>query len=268
MSATGVEAVPPAAADDALELVLPGRALPAGAGWRWITGGWALFMRAPLMWVIAMVVLFVLGMVLSLLPIVGSLAFQVLQAVFAGSLVAACRSLERGGEFEIEHLLAGFQRRFANLLIVGALLMLGGLAVLMVFALFAGFSVLTALLTGDPDAAAAAIMASAGVLVLGLLVVMALLVPYFMAYWFAPALVMMHDLAPVAAMKASFVGCARNLVPFLVYGLVMALAGIVAVIPFGLGLLVWMPLVITSTYVAYRDIFTEEAAAPLPAVVP
>jgi uncharacterized membrane protein len=45
--------------------------------------------------------------------------------------------------------------------------------------------------------------------------------------------------------------------PFLVWGIVMTLAGIVAVIPFGLGLLVWLPVAIASTYIAYRDIFTE-----------
>jgi uncharacterized membrane protein len=64
---------------------------------------------------------------------------------------------------------------------------------------------------------------------------------------------------PVAAMKASFHGCFRNFLPFLVYGLVMMLLAILAAIPVGLGFLVWIPLAIASTYTAYRGIFTDEA---------
>ena len=95
---------------------------------------------------------------------------------------------------------------------------------------------------------------------LGLLVALALMVPLLAAYWFAPALVMIHDMKPVAAMKASFGACLHNFVPFLIYGLVMGVAMVIAIIPLGLGMLVWMPLAITSTYVAYRRIFTQTAA--------
>ena len=35
---------------------------------------------------------------------------------------------------------------------------------------------------------------------------------------------MLHDMSPVAAMKASFRGCMRNIVPFLVYGILMLAA--------------------------------------------
>jgi uncharacterized membrane protein len=112
-------------------------------------------------------------------------------------------------------------------------------------------------LEGDTNAAAAKLMASGTVIALGGLIALALMVPLMAAYWFAPALVMMHDMKPLAAMKASFVACIRNFIPFLVYGIVMTIAAIVAMIPFGLGLLVWMPVAIASTYIAYRDIFTE-----------
>jgi uncharacterized membrane protein len=53
-------------------------------------------------------------------------------------------------------------------------------------------------------------------------------------------------------------------VPFLVYGIVMLLFAFIAMIPFGLGFLVWIPLTIASTYVAYRHIFTEGAVEVLP----
>ena len=260
MSATEMPDMTPEAMDAGLRLVVPGRSLAAGAGWDWIVAGWKLFARAPVMWIIAIVVLFIVALLLNFIPLLGSIVYQLLQAVFAAGFVAACRSLERGGEFELEHLFAGFTRRFVSLLIVGLLALLGWIVILLVFAMFVGFSIIGAALTGSQEMMLEAILASAGMLLLGTLVVLLLALPLVAAYWFAPALVLMHDMAPVAAMKASFGACFRNIVPFLVYGIVMLVLAILAAIPFGLGMLVWLPLMIASTYAAYRQIFTEEMA--------
>ena len=267
MSATESAASTDEAPDAGLELVLPGRREQVGDGWTWIAQGWTLFAKAPLMWVISMVILFVVMIAFSLVPMIGSLAFQVLQAVIAGGFVVACRSLEKGDDFDLEHLFAGFKKRFAPLAIVGLLLLAGWVAIFLVFGAFVGFSILGAFLTGDPEAMMASMMASVGLILIGTLVAVGLSVPLMAAYWFAPALVMMHDMKPLAAMKASFFACFRNFVPFILYGLIMLVAAIVAVIPFGLGMLVWVPVAITSTYVAYRRIFTGEAGAPVPAMI-
>jgi uncharacterized membrane protein len=177
--------------------------------------------------------------------------------VFSAGFVVACRSLERGGEFELEHIFAGFKRRFGSLVIVGLLTMLGWIAIFLVFAMFAGFTILTAMLTGETQTALTAVTASTLTILLGALVAAALSIPLVAAYWFAPALVVMHGLSPLEAMKASFVGSLRNFIPFLVYGIVMLLFALLAAIPLGLGLLVWLPLAITSSYAAYRGIFTQ-----------
>ncbi|HEX3063529.1 MAG TPA: BPSS1780 family membrane protein, partial [Usitatibacter sp.] len=85
----------------------------------------------------------------------------------------------------------------------------------------------------------------------------------FMAYWFAPALVVLHGMEPIAALRESFVACLRNILPSLVYGVLMLLLSIGVALTLGLGLLVWVPLFFTSTYAAYRDIFiAAPAAAP------
>ena len=252
------------ALDAGLRLVVPGKSLPAGAGTDWIGGGWKLFVRAPLMWIIALVILFVIAIVLAFIPLLGSIVFQLLQAVFAGGLIAACRSLERGGEFELEHLFAGFKVRFVPLLVVGLIFMVASLVLLVLFFAVAGLSLLPAFLSGDPTVLSTALAGSAIAIVFGSLVMLALFVPVLMAYWFAPALVMMHDMPAVDAMKASFFGCLRNFVPFLIYGVVMFVLLIVASLPLGLGLLVWAPVAMASNYVGYRQIFTEDAA-PVPA---
>jgi len=259
MSATQTQVTPPSEPlDPDLQLVLPGRSAAIGAGWKWIVEGWHLFMRAPLMWIVSMIIIFVIAVAMGFIPILGQLAFQLLQGVIAGGLVLACRELEKRGEFELEHLFAGFTKRFVPLLLVGVLLLVGYIVLFLVFMAFVGVGLLGAFMSGDPDAALAALAASTMSILLGSLVMLALMVPLMAAYWFAPALVMMHDVKPLAAMKASLFGCLRNILPFLVWGLAMMVLGILAIIPFGLGLIVLLPVAITSTYAAYREIFTED----------
>jgi uncharacterized membrane protein len=247
-------------AGEGLTLVLPGRSVPAGDGVKWIGDGWRLYTKAPLMWILALLILIVIAVVVSLVPIIGSLAFQVVTPVFYGGLVVACRALERGEDFELEHLFAGFKTQFANLMVIGVVFLVGMILIFAVFALFVGFGVLGAILTGNTETAVSSIAASGFAILLGLLVMLALMVPLVAAYWFAPALVIMHGMAPLAAMKASFGACMRDFIPFLVYGIIMTVLVCIAMIPLGLGLLVWIPLTFTSTYAAYRGIFTEDAA--------
>jgi uncharacterized membrane protein len=258
MSVTQMEGPAGAQPDAGPQLELPSRRQGAGAGWTWIAQGWKLFTRAPLMWILSILVWFVIAIVMNFIPFIGGLAFQVLQpAIFAGFVVAS-RSVEVGGDFELEHLFAGFRARFGNLLIVGLIVLGCSILIFLVFAAFAGFSLLGAILSGNPQAIAHDLMASALTLALGALVALALYVPLAAAFWFAPALVVMHGMGPVEAMKQSLTGSLKNFVPFLVYGIVMLVFAILAAIPLGLGYLVWVPLAIASSYAAYRGIYTRE----------
>ena len=256
----------PGLPDDDVNLLLPGRGLPAGAGWEWIAGGWRLFLRAPLMWIISLIIIVVAFIAIGIVPILGGIAVQLIQPVVSAGFIIACHSLERGGQFELEHLFAGFKKNFASLVIVGLLFMLGGILIMLVFVAIIAMTVGTAFLgafgAGDADQVIAAAAGSVLVILVGVLVMLALLVPLLAAYWFAPALVVMHDLKPTTAMRESFFACFRNFVPFIVYGLVLFVLSIVAAIPFMLGYLVLLPVVFASTYVAYRQIFTYETAAP------
>ena len=92
-------------------------------------------------------------------------------------------------------------------------------------------------------------------ILLAVLVALALLIPVAMAAWFAPALVVLNDMGVGDAIKASFWACLKNIVPFLVYGLILFGLAIVASIPFGLGWLALGPTLAASVYAAYRDIF-------------
>jgi hypothetical protein len=249
--------VTPAANDPATpKLVLPGKALGAGAALEWISEGWNLFRIAALMWIVLMILLFIAAIVVAFIPFLGSLVWQVLTPVIAGGLVLGCFALEEGGELELEHLVAGFKRNFTNLAIVGLLYTVGVVVVLAIFAMFVGFSLLPALLAGDSDNALGAVAAMGGGLLVATTLVTLLSILLGASVWFAPALVIMHNVHPMEAMKASFLAVIHNFLAALIFAVVMFVLAILAAIPFGLGFLVWMPLLITASYRAYRQIFT------------
>jgi uncharacterized membrane protein len=94
-------------------------------------------------------------------------------------------------------------------------------------------------------------------MLLALLIMLALMLPIIMAVWFAPALVVFHEQAAGEAMKNSFVACLKNIVPFLLYSVILFLLAIVASIPLGAGFLVLGPVIVASLYASYRDIFFQ-----------
>jgi hypothetical protein len=234
-------------------LVVQGRAVPAENGWTWIASAWMLFMRSPLMWIVLTVVMTLILIVLAFIPVLGSLAGFVLTPVFMASFLAGCRVLEEGGELEIGHLFAGFRERFGPLVTVG-LIYLGATVLIALVAGLATGAKIFALLSGTQGDPGALLEAALSIL-LAALIMLALMVPVFMALWFAPALVLFHQQGAVQAMKASFAACLKNIVPFLIYGVILLGLSILASIPFGLGWLVLGPVMLASVYTAYRDIF-------------
>ena len=95
----------------------------------------------------------------------------------------------------------------------------------------------------------------ASAMMLPILFAMLFIMPVLMAYWYAPVLNGLHDLKVLDAMKKSFIACLKNMVPFLIYGLIFTLILVVAIIPVGLGLIVAVPVMMTSLYTSYVDVF-------------
>ena len=225
-----------------------GHGVSAGRGWSWITEGWALFRAQPWMWIGIWVALVLLLVVLNVIPILGPIANSILWPVFSAGLVLGCRSLEQGGSLEFGHLFAGFRDRLGTLAGVGAVTL--GISMVIVLVVGVGIFGLQGLpgpRAGQPQAAMTGALAG--------LVMLALMLPLFMAMWFAPALVVLHERGVLEAMKESFRGCLRNVVPFLVYGLAGFVLSVLASIPLFLGWLVLGPVFVASIYASYRDIY-------------
>ena len=231
--------------------VMGGRAVGAGQGWTWIAEGFGLFRKAPGIWIALVVILFVILVVLAFIPLLGAVATFLVLPVFIGGLLLGCQALQGGGELEVAHLFAGFKAHTGNLIVLGALAIAGWIVVMLPVVVIVGAGAFLAAIRGD----AAGVAALGGSFMLAWLVALALSVPIYMALWFAPALVVLRKMAPIEAIKESFLGCLKNILPFLVYSIVLMVLGIVAAIPLGLGWLVLGPTLIASVYVSYRDIY-------------
>ena len=228
-----------------------GRSVIAERGWAWIAAGWDLFKKQAGMWIALMLVALVIFVVLALIPFVGSIALSVLSPVFGAGVVIGCRAIEEGQGLEIGHLFAGFKEKFAPLATVGAIYLGATIVIVLAVMLVSGVSIFSIAAGGDSAAAPAAILA----VLLAVLVSLALMLPLFMAVWFAPALVVFQGKSAVDAMKESFSGCLRNILPFLVYGVVMLVLSVLASVPLFLGWLVLGPVLAASLYTSYKDIY-------------
>ena len=234
--------------------VAHGRTVPTGNGWTWIAAAWSIFRRAAGIWIGMVLTLAVIYTVLAVLPVIGAIASFVVGPVFTAGLVLTSRTIDQGGEVQFAQLFGGFKYRFGTLLVVGLLYLAGTAAIVFVVLALTGASLFGLLNATSPEAA----MALGGTFLVALLLILALMLPLIMAIWFAPPLVVFHELGAVESMKASFLGCLRNMLPFLLYGVVLLVAAIIASIPFMLGWLILGPVMAASIYTAYRDIYFSE----------
>jgi len=222
------------------------RNVDAGAGWRWIVGGWKLFTLNPGIWIGMLFIWIGIFLIASIIPLVGPIATNVLAPVFTAGFMLGAHEQRSGGSLTIGHLFAGFSTEFGKLAQVGLLSLAAGFVIGLVLVMF-GFGTIMMHANGSEPS-----LASAFLLILLVTVLMALMA---MAFLFAPQLVVFERLGPIEAIKMSFAACWKNAIPFLVYGLIVFGLALIAMIPLFLGFIVLSPVMFASMYVAYRSIF-------------
>lgn len=227
------------------------RRVPAGNAFEWLRQGWSLFVANPGLWVVLMLLVLVAAVGLTVIPLIGALATQLLVPVVTAGLLRVSQRIEQGETPEVGDLFAGFRRHTDGLLVLGIALLGGLFLIFVIVVTLGGGGLAGALLSGSPLGIGLAL----GGMLLAALLSMILTVPLLMALWFAPALVFFNNMSPVAAIKASFNACLKNLAAFLVHGLIVAVLFFFAALPAGLGLLVLMPVIAGSAYASYRDVF-------------
>jgi uncharacterized membrane protein len=262
-------AAPTAAVDDRSiaanqSFIEGGQTVPAGHGLTWYQVGFQLFMQQPMTAIVMAIVSFAvllgiwvvqmaLAWIFAPLGVLGSLA-----SIFVGPFLLAgwmlgLRELDEGGELRVGHLFEALTSHAKPLVILSLLVLVVSIVAIAVGGAigavlgFAAFGVGGAI--GGKTIGLAAVLMS--------LLIMAVMLPVYMIIWFAPALVVLQDLRPIDALKNSFFGCLKNIVPFLLYGIVGIVLALVATIPLMLGWLVLGPVVVGSVYAGYRDIFVR-----------
>ena len=235
------------------------RTVDAGRGVTWWTDAWALFAKNIGMWVVLSLIMLVIFIVLSFIPLIGSLAAALLTPVFIGGWMLAARKVEGGGTLEVGDLFSGFRDKLTPLIVLGALLLAATIVIGVVVAAL-GIGAVGGMMAGGAHNSAGGMMAAAGTGLFALLVALVLGFAVALAMWFAPALVVFRDMPPVDALKASVSASLKNIAPFLIYGLLYIVAAIVASIPFGLGWIVLVPIVLLTVYVSYKDIYESSSS--------
>lgn len=244
------------------------RRVPIANGLRWIAGGWRLFLRKPLTWIVFTCVVWAIIAASSINWILASLV-AILLPVFLAGWAGACAAAERGESIPATMLFDGFRHRLRDLVSVGSFNAVANVLVLLiVFGI--GGDALTKLMA-DPEAASAhpeAVAEALPEIMRALLVGMFFGIPVAMSVWFAPFGIALDRVRPLQALLGSLRGMLINTLPMSVYGLVFAGAGYalyhlfaVALEPpeaFTLAIWIMMPVLVPSVYVSYRDIFGSE----------
>lgn len=225
--------------------------VPAGSGMSWITSGYSNHFKGNAgAWIGAVVVLFII----SVIPFLNMIT-SLIMPVFVGGLMLGARAQDEGEDFRFSHLFLGFKQNTGQLILFSVLFIVSIIVLVVVGSLIMGGSMMLIGGMGEMGGTPPDPMA----MLLPMLVMMLFFFPLMMAYWFAPALITIDNLSAITAMKLSFIGCLKNVLPFLIYGIVLMVLMFVAMIPLGLGLLVLMPVMYASMYTAYRDIYYPEA---------
>lgn len=249
--------------------------VPARAGILWVRLGIQTFFKQPL----ALAGLFFMFMaalsIISLVPILGSIAAMVLLPTMALALMVATLEASKGKfpspTIVLSALRAG-QQGIRPMLLLGALYAMGFLAVVGISALVDGGEFARVLLgshvaeeVGDEPLRLQA----------GMLAFMVLHLPLSLAFWHAPALVHWHGISPGKSLFFSLVACWRNKAAYLVFGLswfgVLLTVGMVVQLlaallgqPAFLGVggfvltLLTTCMFLTSIYFSFRDSFAAD----------
>ena len=191
------------------------RKVPAQNGIRWLNRAFYLFKLNPGVWISCVLVMTVILVILLVIPLVQMLAV-VLTPVFTAGLMLGSENLRDQKEFQLSHLFSGFQEKTNPLLLVG-LIYLASTFICSLVAIEISASIGFPMMQITPEMATNGqlnIEAFIESLIIPTLLMMALMVPVLMAYWFAPALVILKGSTPVSAMKTSFSACMVNMKPF------------------------------------------------------
>ena len=227
------------------------RDLPARRGAAWLREAFDFFRGAPMVWIALCAGWLAIWFGLLIVPFLGPVLANLLQPVFFGSFAIAAYKQQAGERITMAELFSGFRRNVKTLVNLGIIMMMAQLA--------SAFLMKVLGLPSWPGDRDFDVVAYVEMLRPNLWILAAgfgLMALASGALWFAPQLVVFHGMSTSHAIRWSVYAALSNFGAMTVYGTVLVLLLMAAWLPFGLGLLVMLPVMVISTYTGYRDVFT------------
>jgi hypothetical protein len=252
------------------------RKLTAAQGWHWLSAGYAIYRKAPSRLGMVVMGYWMCVLLLNTIPVIGSILTSLIIPALSLGVMNACKQTDEGQKVEPILLFSAFTPEFKpykkTLFMLGGTYLVATFVVLSMSVMVDGGHLLS-LMTGqiaindeslaNPDIPLAA------------MIILLLLLPVVMAYWYAPILAGWYGLPLTKSLFFSFIACIRNSSAFLAYGISLLMFGVVLpvtalsfmsiLLPDASGLLaiivivpmimVFAPTVMASFYVSYRDVF-------------
>lgn len=246
--------------------------VPISHGLTWFVHGWRGFANAPGLLIGVMFVWLIVAIGLSLIPLLGSLVSTIIWPALFGGYLLMCRAAIDDSGPTLEQFFTGLTRKECrtDAIVLGLLLLVGHiLAMVIITVAFLLFSLL--ILGGIPwdqlaqlrEGSPESVTLNVGMLLVFGLTVLVALVPYTllaMAMTYGAPLVVDNRTSALSALSVSVSACLRNILPLSVFALVYMILAVVAMIPLGLGLLLFIPVSMAALADSYRDIFGESEA--------
>lgn len=235
--------------------------VPAGRGLAWLVGAFHLFRQKPSAWLALCLGWIVITFALILMPFIGGVIANFIQPAFFASFAIAAYRQTHGETIGMGDLFAGFKRNLQALVKLGALLLVAEIAI---FAVMAMLGLPMAGADGGSFTVAEYVELLKGkewILALGFV----LTVVVKAALWFAPPLIAFHGMSTMHAIRWSTYAALANLGAMFAYGIALFAIFFVGLIPWAIGLVVVIPLMVISTFIGYRDVFEPKSAEGQPA---
>ncbi len=227
----------------------------AGSGWQWINDAFLLYLRAPLQWSLITLVAAMAFLLGSSIPVIGWFLGTLLLPLLVGGMVRIARNSVANQQPPVLMELFSTFSDPAELVKIGLFYIAGVLAIITILAAFMFISFEMGLMPRPTPE----LMQERGMLSMWpfLLMFFSSLAMVYSAYFFAPTLVVLHGLSARDALRLSFLGFWRNWRPILIMGFIGFFLLAVAMLPFMLGLLVALPVMLLTSYTSYMDIYEE-----------
>lgn len=214
----------------------------------WFKQGWGMFTKDAVTWILMALIVGVGLLLLNIIPVIGQIVMLVLLPALIGGLLYAAQQSHAGEKVKIEHLLAMLKhsQKRTPFLILGGLL----------FGAFVLIAILSAAFVGDSLLRGA----NSGFFSLGLGGLLFLLVVGFASFvmlYYTVALLVMRDMNVFEALSTCFNTVKAHWLALLFFFLAYSILAMIASIPFGLGMLVLLPVVVGAVWTSAEAMFAE-----------